>query len=491
MPPHVIRHADQTLDPDPERVVARLFMPSADPGHGNLAPDLVARVMALDEAEVERLAGDVVARFALHHGTLRQTLLQHAHPLTPRGEHISDARAVVLGAVFTAEFSLEGAALCNPSAVPHPDQSGLGPDELRVALSLRAIGEGHVSSIEFASGVVGDDGWRFEPRSGPPVLGTITPAALPWELIAALTGAAGEGGELTTAVLGRLPERIRAQDVDQAFDDLPPDLLLHPASHRQAEALRRASRSAYYTAFDPRTRLDQRVLMPAVDDESHGLEDARFTLFTDEEGSTQYRATYTAYNGRDIQVRMLTSADLTSFQSTPLAGVAATNKGMAIFPRLIGGRFAALTRHDGARNGVSFSADGLTWDDPTVIEEPGGAPWMIRQLGNSGAPVEIDEGWLVLTHGVGPMRVYSLGALLLDRDDPTRVIARLEEPWLTPHPHHGGYVPNVVFSCGGLVHRRRLFVPHGIGDQRIAVASVAVDDLVAAMRPEPQPSRRA
>jgi predicted GH43/DUF377 family glycosyl hydrolase len=479
----VFRHTDQTLTPDTDRVVARLFMPSADVAHGHHALDLATRVMALPESEVLRLVGEVLGQFTRYHGNLRATLFEHAYPLIPRDAVLSEARQIILGAAFTAEYSLEGAALCNPSVVPHPDQSGLQPGELRVAVSLRAIGEGHFSALEFCSAVIGDT-WRFVPRVDPPELGRVSSSSLPRRLFSALAREDDEADELTAAVLNLVPDHVSTSHVESVLDKLPPDLLLHPSAHSRAEVLRRAARSGYYVSFDPSTPLDRRVIMPAVDEESHGVEDARFTLFRDDEGSVQYRATYTAYDGHRIRVRMLSSADLASFQSLPLSGPGAHNKGMALFPRKIGGRFAALSRHDGARNGVSFSDDGLIWDEPTVIEEPGDATWTIRQLGNAGAPLETDDGWLVLTHGVGLMRVYSLGALLLDRDDPTRVLARLEEPWLTEHPDHGGYVPNVVFSCGGIIHNGRLFVPFGVGDKQLSVASLDVDELIGAMRRE-------
>lgn len=477
----VVRHADQTLTPDPTRVVVRLFMPSADPGHGDRTSDLTARVMALEEAEVEALVDQVLGQFIPYHGNLRSTLREHAFPLIPRGARLSDARQILLGAAFTAEHALEGATVCNPSVVAHPDQRGLEPGQLRVAVSLRAIGEGHFSAVEFVTAVV-DDGWRFEPRQGAPVVGTVTRAPLPRALYEALAVDRKEPDVLTSAVLNLLPERVRPTHVEDILDRLPADLLLHPSTYRRAEVLRRVARSGYHVSFDPASRLDQRVLLPAVEDESRGMEDARFTLFRDEDGTAQYRGTYTAYDGRFVGVRMLSSADLSTFTSVPLGGPGATNKGMALFPRMIQGRYAALSRHDGTTNGITFSDDGLIWDHPTTIESPA-APWAIRKVGNAGSPLETPEGWLVLTHGVGFMRVYGLGALLLDLEDPTQVIGRLDRPWLL-QADHSGYVPNVVYSCGGIIRGERLFVPYGIDDNQVSVASLKVEDLLGAMTRE-------
>jgi predicted GH43/DUF377 family glycosyl hydrolase len=226
--------------------------------------------------------------------------------------------------------------------------------------------------------------------------------------------------------------------------------------------------------------LEQRVMMPSVAEESNGMEDARFTRFLDDNGTVEYRATYTAYDGHHIAPRVLTSPDLRVFRAHRLAGAAARNKGMAIFPRLVGGRYLALCRSDGESTSVASSTDGLLWTEPRLVQEPT-ATWETLQVGNCGPPIETPAGWLVLTHGVGAMRTYSMGAILLDLDDPTVLLGRLTAPLLEPEPdEQDGYVPNVVYSCGGIVHDGVLWIPYGIGDSRIGVAHVAIDDVLGA-----------
>jgi len=225
------------------------------------------------------------------------------------------------------------------------------------------------------------------------------------------------------------------------------------------------------------------VLWPATSLESHGVEDARFVRFIEDDGNATYYATYTAFDGADITQQLLHTDDFLSFEASPMVGPAATNKGLALFPRRIGGRFAAMSRHDRETNAVTFSDTLGHWSDAVTCQTPD-RDWEVIQLGNCGSPIETPSGWLVLTHGVGPMRTYSIGALLLDLDDPTTVLATLPEPLLTPATdEQDGYVPNVVYSCGALLHGDTLVVPYGIADTAIAIATVQVPELLDAMVP--------
>ncbi len=480
MPATIRLHSDQHLWPDPSRVIGRLFLPSTEPPHTRRARDLLERLRGLDEETVKELLPGVLQGFGPHHSDLRGLLLANAAVLLDPKEEMSEARTLLIGAAFTAEYAVEGAALTNPGVVPHPDQSGLAEGQLRVAVALRGIGEGHISALQFSAAVVDDQGWRFEERLAPPLVGSVTLAAVPRSLFDALVRAGREPDELTLAVLQGVPESVHRTDVEQILVDLPPDVLLHPEAHLRVQTLRRWAGACYTVSFDESTTLDQRVLMPIAQDERSGLEDARFTLYTDDDGTIQYRACYTAFDGTNISNRLLTSADLLTFTSFPLTGPGARNKGMALFPRKVGGNHVALSRADGMTIGVTFSDDGYRWGDSIPIEAPRDA-WQILQVGNASPPIETEAGWLVVTHGVGLMRTYSLGAILLDLDDPTRVIGRLDQPLLPPVTH-GGYVPNVVFSCGAISHRGRLFIPYGIGDSSVSVASVALDDLLFDLR---------
>ncbi len=475
----ITQHPDQHLVPNLERVIGRLFLPSVEPPHVHRTQDLVRRVLELDDAQVDELLPGVLATFSGHHPDLLGLLRANAAVTAPAGVELSDDRKLILGAAFTCEYVLEGAALCNPSVMTHPDQTGLAPGELRVAVSLRAIGEGHVSALEFISAVVTADSWTFEARGDVPMAGQVGPASIHVGLLSHLARGGQELDELSKNILGKLPERVEGHHIETALDEVHPDLLLHPEAHLRVAELRRWARAAYTVRFGNDSRLHQRVLLPAAEDESQGVEDARFVRFTEDDGVVDYRATYTAYDGSRIGNRLLVSPDLKTFTSTPLSGPGARNKGMALFPRRIGGRLTALSRADGMTIGVTTADHGYVWKEPVNIEGPTSA-WQILQVGNASPPLETAGGWLVITHGVGLMRTYSLGAILLDLDDPTVVLAKLERPLLTPVVHRG-YVPNVVFSCGAIIHAGRLFIPYGIGDAEISVASLDVGELLAEM----------
>jgi predicted GH43/DUF377 family glycosyl hydrolase len=475
------RHSDGELRPDPGRVIAQLFLPGEDlPSGRSRAASVVERMLALPESEVETLAAGLLADFGGRHRDYAGLMERHAALVGAHLPHVpmSAARTLVLGASVTAEYAVEGAALCNPSAVPHPDQSGLRPDQLRVAVSLRGIGERHLSSIGFASAVIGP-GWQFEPRALPVVAGVS--CAAPWsrEHLRMVLEDRHHIDELAHSVLAALPADFTEPDLQLALSEAHHDLLNRPGAAATTDLLRQVVGSAYAVGFPADLELSQQVLMPSAAEESNGMEDARFVRFTGPDGSVDYRATYTAYNGHDIAPRLLTSPDLRTFQVHRLAGPAARNKGMALFPRLVGGRYLSLCRSDGESTWLTASADGLVWGEPELIQEPAAA-WEVMQIGNCGPPIETERGWLVLTHGVGPMRSYAIGAILLDLDDPTRVVGRLGRPLLQPgRTEQDGYVPNVVYSCGGIVHNGLLWLPYGIGDIRIGVGWVPVEELLA------------
>jgi predicted GH43/DUF377 family glycosyl hydrolase len=472
------------LHPDPARVFARLFLPGEELASGHSrASQVVSRVMSLAEDEVERLADGLLRDFGDRHHDYATLLRRHASIVSAHIEQTSElttARTLLLGASFTAEYATEGAALCNPSAVLHPDQSGLSPGQARIALSVRGIGEGHISSIGFCSAVVGPGTqWAFEPRRLPLAVAVTTPARWHPAHLHAVLADHGHPDELAEAVLHALPAEFEGTDLERALAGVHPDLLTRSGSAATIDLLRKAVSSAYTASFAADTELGQRVLAPSADEESNGMEDARFTRFIDDAGVAQYRATYTAYDGRRIAPRLLVSSDLRVFRAHRLAGTAARNKGMALFPRTVGGQHLALCRSDGERTSLASSADGYLWSRPVVIQEPS-QPWQILQVGNCGPPIETERGWLVLTHGVGPMRVYVIGALLLDLDDPARVLGSSSSPLLTPRPgEQDGYVPNVAYSCGAVLHDGLLWIPYGIDDSRIGVAYAPLDDVLA------------
>jgi predicted GH43/DUF377 family glycosyl hydrolase len=481
---------DPTLLPDPRRVIVRLFVPGEDAALVRTrAAGLVGRIAHLDDAEIERLLVDTLQRFEGRHHDLAATFQHHYDLVRHRvieGSELSPAARQLVGAYFSHEYAVEAAALCNPSMVPHPDQSNLDKGQLRVAISLRQIGEGHVSSIGFATAVIGP-GTRLDlaDRSGPTVAGQPGSARHRRDLLAAGLADDGLDNEVSATVLASLPERFEDDEFDRALAGIPLDLLVRATAQQTVEQLRRTITASYAVTFPTGSALHQRVLWPTMPPESNGMEDARFVRFVDLDGDVSFRATYTAYDGRGIRARLLSTAELRRFEITPLRGPGARNKGMALFPRPVGGRDLALCRSDGETLGLTTLDEQHRWRRPTPLRSPRRG-WGLVQIGNCGSPIETDHGWLVLTHGVGPMRRYAIGALLLDRDQPDQVIAELPGTLLDPGAHErDGYVPNVVYSCGALAHDGTLWLPYGISDARVGFACAPVAALIDAMEPDP------
>jgi predicted GH43/DUF377 family glycosyl hydrolase len=475
------------LGPDPSRVITMMFVPGQEgfERQDSRTAAVLARVLALDEQEAQSALDDVVARFDGRHRDLLGVFRHHASEVADRLQpdyELTEARRLLLGATFTSEYAIEGAALCNPSMVAHPDQSDVSVDGLRFVMSARAIGEGHRSSIGFRTGTIDATG---HPTLDPPPLfataGTIEPAPLEAVTFQSELNRFDSDGQDADYILHALGQRFTHTDLNERLEKLQVNLTTRQGATRTTEVIKAIAERSYAVAFSDDTPLAERVLWPAVGAESHGMEDARFARFVDDDGCVTNYATYTAYDGANIVQQLLETADFETFTSSPIVGAAATNKGLALFPRRIHGRFAALSRWDRDKNSVAFSDNPRHWPSATPCQTPSRA-WEMVQLGNCGSPIETDAGWLVLTHGVGPMRTYSIGAVLLDLDDPTIVLSQLPHPLLTPNvDEQDGYVPNVVYSCGALVHADTLVLPYGIGDAAIGVASVPMPDLLAAL----------
>jgi predicted GH43/DUF377 family glycosyl hydrolase len=477
-----------TLTPDPRRVIIKLFVPGEDAALTRTrAAALIDRIMLLGHDETTEMLQKTLRRFGGRHHDLEATFAHHhdllRHRLPPDADLSLPARLLV-GAYFSHEYAVEGAAVCNPSMVPHPDQSGLRPGQLRTAISLRQIGEGHVSSIGFATALLGPGSdLAIDDRSGTLSVGRRHLTHHRRDLLAAGLSDDAWDNEVTATMLQSLPERFDDDGFEHTAAQLPVDLLTRTTTQRTLEEMRRATGSDYAVAFPAELPLHRRVLWPAVAAESNGMEDARFVRVVDADGRPSYQATYTAYDGRHIHSHLITSDDLRRFEITPMRGPAAVNKGMALFPRPVGGRRLALCRSDGETIGLTTLDRNNTWQRPVPLHTPR-RDWELIQVGNCGSPIETGYGWLVLIHGVGPMRDYSLGALLLDSDEPHRVIAELPGPLLTSDgAEREGYVPNVVYSCGGLLYDDAVWLPYGASDTRIGFARAPLDPLIKAMRP--------
>lgn len=486
--PDLATRLAQTLVPDPRRVIVKLFVPGEDDAVVRTrAAALIDRIAHLDAEETGRLLDETKRCFAGRHHDLDATFRHHYelvhHRVMPTSD-LSPVARLLVGAYFSHEYAVEAAALCNPSMVPHPDQSGLGSGQLRAAISLRQIGEGHVSSIGFATAVVGPDTQLVVAgRSGPLRTGRRGSARHRRDLLAAGLAEEGWDNEVSATVLGSLPDQFDQDDFERALGRVPSDLLTRHTTQSTIEQLRRTTAASYALSFPAEIPLDQRVLWPSAAAESNGMEDARFVRFLGDDGEPTYHATYTAYDGRHIGGRLLSTDDFLRFEVTPLRGPAARNKGMALFPRTVNGRQLALCRSDGETLGLTTLDKAHRWQHPVALHAPHHS-WELIQVGNCGSPLETDAGWLVLTHGVGPMRRYAIGALLLDLHQPDRVIAELPGVLLAPDDaERDGYVPNVVYSCGGLLHDGTLWLPYGASDARVGFATVALSTLLDAMAP--------
>ncbi len=479
------------LAPDPRRVITKPFVPREEiyaDGSTRLET-LLRRVLTMSDDDVDDTLGSARSLFANRHRDLEAVFEQNFGIVAPHLDQLgragaapsvpTDARRQLIGAYFTHEYSIEAAALGNPSIVAAPDQSGLEAGAARVVMSLRAIGEGHVSSIEFRTGVVSADATvQLDPPSEFAITGERRPHELDTAVFTAKVRDMGMINEIATRVLSGLGDRFTMAELDAAIDVVDAGGTERSMSGETTRLLHWLASSNYRVAFPSSVDISERVLFPNGPTESRGMEDARFVRFVDDDGGVTYYATYTAFDGHQILPQLLQTDDFVEFRVTTLSGRAARNKGIAIFPRRIGGQYVALGRQDNVNNFIMTSHDVRMWTDATVVQEPE-RPWELMQLGNCGSPLETEAGWLVITHGVGPLRRYTLGALLLDLDDPTRVLGHLAEPLLSPDPdEREGYVPNVVYSCGSMIHAGHLILPYGFADVGASVATVPLDELL-------------
>lgn len=477
------------LVPDPRRVITKPFVPGGEtPTDGPSRVQVVLeRIAAMsDRAVADTLANtragfhdrhpDLEAAWERSHGIIAARLAHEGCPIAPS----SPDRQHLTGAYFTHEYSIEAAALGNPSIVAAPDQSGLATGEVRFVLSLRAVGEGHISSIEFRTGVIGADASiRLDAAGRHAVTGDKTPHAYDKDFFTTKLADLAMLNDVEALVLDRLHDRFTMTELEAAIEALEDDCIDPAISRETTHVLHWLASSNYSTSFPPSGELSERVLFPSGPTESHGMEDARFVRFVADDGDVTYFATYTAFDGHQILPQLLETKDFTGFRVATLTGRAAHNKGMAIFPRLIDGQFVALGRQDNVNNYVMTSSNIRVWRDATVIQEPERS-WELMQLGNCGSPLETEAGWLVITHGVGPMRSYALGALLLDLHDPSRVVGHLKEPLLSAcDDEREGYVPNVVYSCGSIIHDEHLVLPYGYADTGARIATVKLDELLS------------
>ena len=476
------------IKPDPRRVLIRPFIPTVEPRALNptdapRALKILTRILSLTDAEVEGLLDEVLRDFGDRHKEIKNIFserFRQVEMFIPTDRPLSGNRKLLMGSYFTNEYSFECAALFNPSIIPHPDQSDVPEGCLRFILSLRATGEGHISSITFRSGLVDaaagvsiDPPTRFirEPKYFPNT-------SYNRELFMKKLGELGLADDFNLRVLEGVTETF-------TLDELRTAIEIHRRYHGNEDTGQKmlmVAKSNYEFSFSGEQPVSERIVFPFSPSQSNGIEDARFVRFVDND-QVCYYATYTAYDGRTILPQLLETEDFLHFKVCTLNGPAVQNKGMALFPRKVNGLYAMLSRQDNENIRIMYSDDLHFWYESKILLRPT-EPWEFIQMGNCGSPIETPAGWLVLTHGVGAMRKYCIGAILLDLNDPGKVIGRLKDPLIKPEAEEReGYVPNVVYTCGALVHNGILVIPYAISDSISTVASVPVDAVIAAMAP--------
>jgi predicted GH43/DUF377 family glycosyl hydrolase len=480
-PLHVRRREERFVS-ESSRVITNSYLPEGE----TRIRHVIDRVLALSEEDANQTLEHVIADFSTRHKNIWQIFgrsYQYVSEYVPKNVELSDERQRLIGAYFTHEYAVQAAAFFNPSIVAHPDQSYLEEGSVRVILSFRSTGEGHISSIEFRSGILGpDNDLRLDPTTRfvetPEVIENPSYDKYVYGL---KLEDMESSNDVTQEVLGNLSGLFTRFDLEseiqKVLDRSPAG---RPLLHDTIEKMRWLARSNYELKFRKDREISEKVIFPVSENESRGIEDARFVRFT-YNGEVIYYATYTAYNGFNILPMLLETRDFVAFRIRTLNGKAVQNKGMALFPRKIDGKYAMISRQDG-ENLFFMSSDNIHfWHEAEILQEPQ-YPWEFVQIGNCGSPIETEQGWILLTHGVGPMRKYCIGACLLDLEQPERVIGQLAEPFLIPNEEEReGYVPNVLYTCGALVHNGELIVPYSMSDSFSGVAVVPVDELVSRM----------
>jgi predicted GH43/DUF377 family glycosyl hydrolase len=439
--------------------------------------DLVLKIEALNDETVVKTLNQVYDEFESRHIDFKDILLIHYQiiaDIVKIPESISLSRKLLIGAYFTKEYSIESAALFNPSIVVHPNQDGCNSDTIRFVMSLRATGEGHISSVAFRTGLISKNGEIVLDKpsnkliEGKRSINTIYKKDF-------IQNRAKFDEKINPVVFDFLPDEFSEQHAYRIIDDIERENRINLKESK--EVLEEIFDTNYEVIFDKTTAMSSRVIFPSAKAESMGMEDVRFVKFS-ENNEYNYIATYTAYNGKNIRVQIIETKDFDSFKISSLHGEAVQGKGMALFPEKINGKFAFIGRQGGTDISIMYSDDLYYWDNYKVIQKPE-HEWEMTQLGNSGSPIKTPQGWLLLTHAVGAMRKYVLSATLLDLNNPEKVLATLDQPLLSPNSsEREGYVPNVVYTCGFIQHGENLIIPYAMSDSAISFATVNLQSLL-------------
>jgi beta-1,2-mannobiose phosphorylase / 1,2-beta-oligomannan phosphorylase len=483
-----VTRKDCKFSPDPTRVITRFCNYP-----GESSKNIILSVLAMSDSEVFIALSQVLRGYSRRHRNISLTFETHFNKLAGvfselgiKPAKVNHSRKELIGSYFTMEYSIESAAFFNPSIVEDPDQSGTGTDEKRVIISFRATGEGHISSIVFRSAIIDkNNNLIIEP------VGKMLAEAdrikrhiyNKKSFIKKLDEMHDFDNKLSPLfVLEKLGDRFTYGELKRAVEETRKTHQLTPNKELIIKQMVWLARSHYEIEFSLDSAISERVIFPISDTEKNGMEDARFVKFVQENGEVIYYATLTAYDGTSILPKLLSTRDFYHFKGLPIHGELAQNKGMALFPRKINGKYAMLCRVDGINNYLAFSNNINIWREAKLIQKPKYS-WDLVQVGNSGSPIETEEGWLIITHGVGPMREYVLGASLYELNNPENEIGRLKTPFLSPNSEEReGYVPNVVYSCGSIIHNKTLIVPYGMSDYASTYATVDLNELLIELK---------
>jgi predicted GH43/DUF377 family glycosyl hydrolase len=480
--PLTVKRSPIRFYPNPKKIIARFYLPGGD----SKAALIIQNVLNLSKEKSNLLLDQILKNFSKRHRNITKILEGNFKLLkniltdlkiNPRS--LTMKQKLLIGAYFTQEYSIESAAFFNPSIVLDPDQFNLEEGQTRVIVSFRATGEGHISSIVFRGGIIEKDNKisMVEPGNLVDVPKTVKRYVYDKNKFKNKFEEIERDGKILNLITDKLKDKFIYGELMASIVDTLKNENLTQLEKSEVDRINWLATSHYETTFSLDTAISERVIFPVSYSETNGIEDARFVRFTEDDGSITYYATYTAYNGHTILSNLLETKDFYHFKIEPLYGEYALEKGMAIFPRKINGKYAMVSRYDGYANYIMYSDNINVWQSATKIQEPV-YPWEFVKIGNAGSPIETDRGWLLITHSVGPMRRYSLGAVLLDLKDPSKVIARLEEPLLLSNEEErDGYVPNIVYSCGSIILNNELIIPYAMSDYASSFASISMDVL--------------
>lgn len=478
-----VRRSNIKLTPKANRVIARYF----DPGDDDRKKGIIERILSLPDDEARFTLNRTLTDYSLRHRNISKIFNNNffnveeiVAGMDVDSSKLTREKQLLIGSYFTMEYSIESAAFFNPSIVEDPDQTSLGDGEKRVIASFRATGEGHISSVVFRGGIIDkNNDLQFKPSGDLlEIPETVKKHIYQKEDFIQKLSEMEVQMDLLKIVTDRLESSFTYEELQEEINTVLRKEDLSTIQKKVIKDCNWLANSYYEITFSLDTAISERVIFPIADTERNGIEDARFVRFTDEQGFTTYYATYTAYNGFAILPKLIETKDFYHFKVMPLNGEYAQNKGMALFPRKINNRFAMVARLDGVNNYIMYSNDIHYWQEAKIIQEPA-YPWQFIQIGNCGSPLETEAGWLLLTHGVGPMRTYSIGATLLDLEDPSIVIGNIHEPLMKPNDEEReGYVPNVIYSCGAIIHNNELVIPYAMADYASSFAFVSMEDLL-------------